>query len=91
MFAPPRRLPIGRQKLNQQTADADTHYVKARLKVLRQLIRESLYTVDEHAVADAILAHARVDDPMLYRDFRTSLPQRPRAGLGRHRRGDGPR
>ena len=39
----------------------------ARVKVLKQLIRESLYVIDEHLVADAIVLrmHARESLPEL--------------------------
>jgi hypothetical protein len=34
--------------------------MQAHVRVLRQLVRESLYIIDEHAVADAILVHASI-------------------------------
>jgi hypothetical protein len=45
-------------KALRETADSED--VDARVRLLRQMVAESLYVVDERAVADAILARARV-------------------------------
>jgi hypothetical protein len=79
------------RKLNQRSADADNRCVTARCKVLRQLIRESLYVVDERAVADAILAHAQIDDPANEPEVSASLPRKRRERPGQYRQGAVPR
>jgi hypothetical protein len=50
---PPKPL-----KALRETADSES--VDSRIRLLRQLVAESLYVVDEQAVADAIVARARV-------------------------------
>jgi hypothetical protein len=40
--------------------NADTESVDSRIRLLKQMVSESLYVVDEEAVADAILAHSRM-------------------------------
>lgn len=54
--------------------DADRTTMQTYMRVLKQRVRESRYVVDERAVAEAILTHARI---RLTADL-TKLQQRPR-------------
>jgi hypothetical protein len=46
--------------LKELRETADSEDVDPRVRLLKQMVAESLYVVDERAVADAILARARV-------------------------------
>jgi hypothetical protein len=45
----------------------------ARVRVLRELVRESLYVLDERAVADAIMARGRARTLVSATTFRSEL------------------
>jgi hypothetical protein len=45
--------------------------VQERIRVLRQLVRDSLYVVDERAVADAIFARAQMKRTVAQPSFRS--------------------
>jgi hypothetical protein len=46
--------------LNELRETADARSVQPRIRLLREMVRDSLYVVDERAVADAIFARALV-------------------------------
>jgi hypothetical protein len=46
--------------LNALRGTADSETVDSRVRLLKQLVEESMYVVDERAVADAIVARALV-------------------------------
>jgi hypothetical protein len=52
---------------------ADNDPVRSRARVLRELIHDSLYVVDERAVADAIAARALVRQVVAEPSFRSEL------------------
>lgn len=54
---------------------ADTGYMQSDVRLLRQLVRDSLYVVDEGAVADALLARARVRATVARRQLANERPE----------------
>jgi hypothetical protein len=79
------------RKLTSANDDADNGCVSARCELLKQLIRASLYVVDERAVADAILEHAKVHDVASDDEPSAALPRRRTAPLVRYRQDAVPR
>jgi len=56
---------------------ADRVGVQAHIRVLKQLVDDSLYVVDERAVAAAILARAAVRESVAAPEFRAEQGSRP--------------
>jgi hypothetical protein len=67
--------PFKALKALRETADSET--VDSRVRLLKQLVAESLYVVDEQSVADAIVARTRVRQTVAAPELR---------GVGRPRR-----
>jgi hypothetical protein len=66
-----------RQNLKPLREAADTQDVQPRVRLLKQMVADSLYVVDERAVSDAILARARVRQVVAAPELRGERRQRP--------------
>jgi hypothetical protein len=56
---------------------ADARYVQSRVTLLREMVRDSLYVVDDRAVADAIFARALVRRAVAAPELRTERRDPP--------------
>jgi hypothetical protein len=64
---------------------ADKSRVETRVTVLRQLVRDSLYAVDERAIADAIVLRARARMLIAAPSFRSEVRRPPVRSFRRNR------
>jgi hypothetical protein len=56
---------------------ADARYVQSRVTLLREMVRDSLYVMDERAVADAIFARALVRQAVAAPELRSERREPP--------------
>jgi hypothetical protein len=59
--------------------------MESRVRVLKQLVRDSMYVVDERAVAEAIVARAQVGQLVAEQSFRSRGRERRLRSFARDR------
>ncbi len=72
--------------LNRLRQSADTENVDSRVRLLKQMVSESLYAVDEAAVADAVLARARLRQTVAAPELRSERSERSGQSIRSFRR-----
>jgi hypothetical protein len=56
---------------------ADTWDMQPRIRLLKEMVADSLYVVDERALADAVLARARLRQIVAAPELRSDRRERP--------------